>query len=95
MEKYISLRITEQIEKEWSILAPRVNLNLFLSTGEPGHARWRYNGVSCIDLRYIFKISLISWNLVHFMETMNAYQTSSTLNDDSDIWHVTPIFHCF
>ena len=37
MEKYISLRITEQLEKKRSILVPRVNLNLYLSTGAPGH----------------------------------------------------------
>ena len=62
MEKYISLRITELEKNKWSILALRINQNLYLSTGAPGHAKWRYHGISCIDvLRHIFKI-LISIN---------------------------------
>ena len=62
MEKYISLRIIEQLEKNWSILTLKSHPKLYLSTGVPGHTRWRYHGISCIDvLRLIFKI-LISIN---------------------------------
>ena len=58
MEKYILLRIIEQLNKKWSILVPRVNLNLYLGTGALGHARWRCHGISCIDvLHHIFYIS--------------------------------------
>ena len=34
MEKCISLSITEYLETKWSILAPRDNLHLYLSTGD-------------------------------------------------------------
>ena len=58
MEKYISVKI----DKNWTILVPRVNLYLQLGTVAPGHERWRFHGGSCIDvLRHIFKI-LISIN---------------------------------
>ena len=33
-EKYFSIRIAKQLEKKWSLLAPRVNLTLFRSTCE-------------------------------------------------------------
>ena len=60
MEKYISLRITQQLEN----LSPRVNLNC-----APGQVRRSYHGVSCIEvLRDIFKILIsVSYKNINFI----------------------------
>ena len=47
----------KKLDKKGPILVPRFNLNLYLGTGAPGHARLRSNVGSCKDiLRHSFKL---------------------------------------